>query len=145
MATTHQDAKHIISVPLTLYCETVSVTPKGISNFAGVVASDIFCSIIHYKCVLVSRAPSVSHCLIKLVLHSINRPFLIQVTSVAGEFVEVQVRVNFVVDFTCWKLLTVGATVCVRIRGALILLSWCMVITSQNNKNTLATSASRQS
>ena len=38
-------------------------------------------------------------------------PFLIQVTVVAGEFVEVQVRVKFVVDLVRWKLVIVGAAV----------------------------------
>ena len=38
-------------------------------------------------------------------------PSLVHVTSVAGEFVEMQVRVNFVADLTCWKLTTVGAAV----------------------------------
>ena len=32
-------------------------------------------------------------------------------TVVAGEFVEVQVRVNFVVDLVCWRLVTRGAAV----------------------------------
>ena len=47
-------------------------TPKFISNIAGVVSSDIFNVIIHYKCVLVSGGPPVCHCLVSLVLLSIN-------------------------------------------------------------------------
>jgi len=38
-------------------------------------------------------------------------PSLIQVTVVAGEFVEVQVRVKFVADLARWKLVIVGAAV----------------------------------
>jgi len=38
-------------------------------------------------------------------------PSLIQVTSVAGEFVEVQVRVKCLVELARWKLVTVGAAV----------------------------------
>jgi len=33
------------------------------------------------------------------------------VTVVAGEFVEVQVRVNFVVELVWWRLVTWGASV----------------------------------
>ena len=51
---------------------TVSI-PKFISDTAGVVSNDVLNVIIHYKCVLVSGAPSGCHYLIKLVLHSINR------------------------------------------------------------------------
>ena len=52
--------------------ENTTWTPKSIGNYAGVVSSDIFNVTIHYKCVLVSGGPPVCHCLVSLVLHSIN-------------------------------------------------------------------------
>ena len=52
--------------------ENTTWTPKSIGNSAGVVSRDVFCLIIHYKCVLISGGPPVCHCLVSLVLHSIN-------------------------------------------------------------------------
>jgi len=57
---------------LTLNVETPGATPKLICDFAAIFANDIFNVIIHYKCVPVSWAPSGSHCLIKVVLCSID-------------------------------------------------------------------------
>ena len=38
-------------------------------------------------------------------------PFFNQATLVAGEFVEMQLRVKLVVEFTRWKLVTLGTPV----------------------------------
>ena len=53
-------------------CEVSAGIPKSVGNFAGVVSSDIFYDIIHYKYILVSGGPPICHCLVSLVLHSIN-------------------------------------------------------------------------
>ena len=42
-------------------------------------------------------------------------PSFIQVTLVAGEFVEVQARVRFVVELVRWRLVTRGAAVIMMI------------------------------
>ena len=63
---------HICKQFLTSEIEFADGISELIRDTARIVSNDIFNGIIHYKCVLVSGAPSRCHCLNKLDLISIN-------------------------------------------------------------------------
>jgi len=56
----------------TVYFVHLCKLVNKLLDTADVVSNDMFWGIIHYKCILVCGVPSGHHCLIKLVLHSIN-------------------------------------------------------------------------